>query len=182
MIRRPPDAADLSDDAMRKLLLSATQKALTKLTATRTREGETIDKDIRARIAKMVKNIEKIKSRAPRVADAYHKRLRDRTNALLSKHDELSLKPEDLAREIAIYADRCDISEELQRFQAHIEEFGKMSSKSGEVGRRLEFITQEMLREANTMSAKANDAKISMAVVGIKAELEKVREQLENVE
>ena len=88
----------------------------------------------------------------------------------------------DLAREVAIYADRCDVSEELQRLGAHTTEFRKILRLKGPIGRRLDFLTQEMVRETNTIASKGNDASISGWAVEIKAEIEKIKEQVENVE
>ena len=157
------------------------EKALDGLEATRTREGASIAKDFQARLDAVDACVAKVAARTPVVVEAYQKKLDARVQALLAQKGLETAKP-DIAKEVAVYADRCDISEECQRLAAHTAEFRKIIAGKGQVGRRLDFLTQEMGREANTIASKGNDAEISAAAVEIKAELEKIKEQVENVE
>lgn len=171
----------LPADELLPRVKKALEKALDALEATREREGASIAKDFEGRLAAIEAALEKVILRVPAVVEAYQKKLEARVQALLAQKGLEVAKP-DLAKEIAVYADRCDISEECQRLRAHTAEFRKIIAGKGEVGRRLDFLTQEMGREANTIASKGNDAEVSAGAVEIKAELEKIKEQVENVE
>ena len=162
-------------------LKKALEKALDSLEATRAREGTSIARDFEERLRAIEGCLEKVIGRGPAVLESYQKKLDARVQALLAQKGLEVAKP-DLAKEIAVYADRCDISEECQRLKAHTAEFRKIIAGKGPVGRRLDFLTQEMGREANTIASKGNDAEISACAVEIKSELEKIKEQVENVE
>ncbi|MGA2584028.1 MAG: YicC/YloC family endoribonuclease [Tepidisphaeraceae bacterium] len=126
-------------------------------------------------------HLSEIQKRAPAVIEDYHKRLLQRVNQLLSKA-ELQVSQLDLLREVAVFAERADISEEIQRLTSHLESF-ENSCRTGEhAGRKLDFITQEMLREANTIASKANDADIAKAIVEIKGAIDRLKEQVQNIE
>jgi len=158
----------------------ALQAALAALVKTRSREGAHLAKDLSARIATMRRCAEKIQKQAPQSAERYRLQLVERI-----KSAGLPTPPADderLLKEVVFFADRSDISEELTRLQSHFKQF-EDCAKSGEpVGRMLDFLAQEMNREINTIGSKANDALISREVVTLKAELEKFREQAQNVE
>jgi uncharacterized protein (TIGR00255 family) len=156
-------------------------KALDALVATREREGAAIGRDLRGRLDTIEKRLVRVQERVPAVVEAYQKRLDDRVRALLAQKG-LEVAQPDLAKEVALYADRCDVSEEIQRLRTHTGEFRKSLAADGPLGRRLDFLTQEMGREANTIASKGNDAEISGCSVDIKAELEKIKEQVENIE
>jgi len=156
-------------------------KALDALVASREREGGAIGRDLRGRLDTIEKRLVRVQERVPSVVETYQKRLDDRVRALLAQKGLDASKP-DLAKEIALYADRCDVSEEIQRLRTHTSEFRKTLGGNGQLGRRLDFLTQEMGREANTIASKGNDAEISVCAVDIKAELEKIKEQVENIE
>jgi len=162
-------------------VLELAEKALDQLVATRQREGASIDKDLRARLDAVESCAARVRTRVPSVVDAYQKKLDERVRALLAQKG-LEVAKADLAKEVAVYADRCDVSEEVQRLHAHVAEFRKVTATKGAIGRRLDFLTQEMGREANTIASKGNDAEVSAAAVEIKSELEKIKEQVENVE
>jgi uncharacterized protein (TIGR00255 family) len=115
------------------------------------------------------------------VIAAYQKRLEDRIRQLLEQKGVQAAQP-DVLREVALHADRCDTSEECQRLKAHLAEFRKILASKTPMGRRLDFLSQEMGREINTTASKGNDAEISAAAVEMKAELEKIKEQVENLE
>ena len=156
-------------------------KALDQLVETREREGAKISDALQGHLQTIEGRLGKVQARVPHVVDAYQKRLDDRIQQLLTQRGMEAAKL-DIVREVAIHADRCDTSEEIQRLKAHIGEFRKIVVQKGPVGRRLDFMTQEMGRETNTIASKANDGEIAASAVEMKAELEKIKEQVENVE
>jgi uncharacterized protein (TIGR00255 family) len=173
-------AAEPDDDLwpkVKKLL----PKALDQLVATREREGEKIDAAFQNHLQGIEGRLGRVQSRVPAVVESYQKRLDDRIQQLLAQRG-LEAARLDIVKEVAIHADRCDTSEEIQRLRAHIGEFRKITAQKGQLGRRLDFLTQEMGRETNTIASKANDGEIAACAVEMKAELEKIKEQVENVE
>lgn len=167
-----------SDDA-RETVLAALGEALRAFSAMRAREGEALLVDFIARIMTLRRHVDGIANRAPLVPAAYRELLMKR---LREAGLELRLDDERVLREVAIFADRCDISEELTRFRSHLEQFEALLRGDGEIGRKAEFILQEMGRETNTMGSKANDLGIARHVIEMKNELERIREQVANVE
>lgn len=156
-------------------------KAIDKLHAMRKREGESLFADLMKHSTLIKNNLAEIAKRAPFVIDDYHKRLSQRVSQLLSKA-ELQVGQQDLLKEVAVFAERADISEEIQRLTTHLDAF-EQACRSGEhAGRKLDFITQEMLREANTIASKANDAQIAKHIVEIKGAIDRLKEQVQNVE
>jgi uncharacterized protein (TIGR00255 family) len=170
----PPAAAEAQP-----VVLAAVREALDSFAAMRATEGATLLKDFEARLALIATHIEAVAARAPEVVkaarEALLKRLRD---AGL----ELRVDDERVLKELALFADRCDIAEELTRFRSHHAQLKKLLGGSGEIGRKAEFILQEMGREVNTTGAKANDYEIARLVIELKNELERVKEQIANVE
>jgi uncharacterized protein (TIGR00255 family) len=147
----------------------------------RGREGQSLMTDLMKHTRLIGSHLSEIQKRAPAVIEDYHKRLLQRVNQLLSKA-ELQVSQLDLLREVAVFAERADISEEIQRLTSHLESF-ENSCRTGEhAGRKLDFITQEMLREANTIASKANDADIAKAIVEIKGAIDRLKEQVQNIE
>jgi uncharacterized protein (TIGR00255 family) len=126
-------------------------------------------------------SLAEIGKRAPFVIEDYHKRLSQRVNQLLSKA-ELQVNQADLLKEVAVYAERADISEEIQRLTTHLDAFEHACREDEHAGRKLDFITQEMLREANTIASKGNDAQIAKHIVEIKGAIDRLKEQVQNVE
>ena len=122
-----------------------------------------------------------IESRAPLVVDGYRRRLTERINKLLGEF-EISVQPADLIREVGLFAERSDISEEAVRLRSHLDQFAEIMQLDESSGRKLEFVTQEMFRETNTIGSKANDAEIGRHVIDIKAAIERIREMIQNVE
>ena len=153
--------------------------ALKKLEETRLLEGTVLLEDILNRIKSILEKVEYIKGQQPMILEIYKKKLSERLSKLLEgqKTDE-----DRLLQEAAIFADRSDISEEIVRLESHLKQFVILTKGHEAIGRQLEFLNQEMLREANTITSKANDYKVSQSVVEIKAELEKIREQIQNIE
>ena len=158
----------------------ALKQALAALVKMREREGNHLAHDLAARVAAMRKSAAKIQAQAPRAAERYRQQLIERIKgaglAAPAADDERLLK------EVVFFADRSDISEELTRLQSHFQQFADCAKSKEPVGRMLDFLAQEMNREVNTIGSKANDALIAREVVTLKAELEKFREQAQNVE
>ena len=162
------------------LVHRALRQALESLVKMRSREGAHLSQDLVAHIAAMRKAVAKIQKQAPLTAENYRRQLLERIkNAGI---ENVAPDDERLMKEIVLFADRSDITEELTRLQSHFQQFDDCCSSRDPVGRTLDFLAQEMNREINTIGAKANDAAISREVVKLKAELEKFREQAQNVE
>jgi uncharacterized protein (TIGR00255 family) len=158
-----------------------TAEAINKLNSMRQREGNSLFNDLMKHKQVIASELSEIRTRAPSVIEEYHKRLTSRVNELLRKA-ELQVSQGDLLKEIAVFAERADISEEIHRLTHHLDAF-EAACRSGEhAGRKLDFITQEMLREANTIASKANDADIGRRVVEIKGAIDRLKEQVQNVE
>ncbi len=172
-----------SADASRHwpLVERALLQALERLSEMRCKEGRAMAADLLENVQVIATRLEQIRQRAPVVVAAYRQRLLERVNGLLAEHGA-GLQPSDLVREVGVYADRSDISEETVRLRSHLEQFQRVLEDASSDGRKLEFLSQEMLREANTIGSKANDAEIAQQVVEIKTALERMREMLQNVE
>ncbi len=158
-----------------------TERALEKLDAMRRREGEALFTELMRHVKLIAADLAEIQKRAPFVIDDYHKRLSQRVNQLLAKA-ELQVNQADLLKEVAVFAERADICEEIQRLTSHLEAFEQSGRSSEHAGRKLDFIAQEMLREANTIASKANDVRIARHIVEIKGAIDRVKEQVQNVE
>ncbi len=157
----------------------ALRSALNELIKMREREGKHLAKDLIHRLKAIRKWLKEIRARHPEVVKKYRAALLER----IQKADlPIDANDERLVKEISFFADRSDISEELTRLESHLAQFAHHLRRTEPVGRTLEFITQEIFRELNTLGAKANDALISQHVVACKAELERVREQIQNLE
>ncbi len=179
-VRKGSEPGEISEE-LRAGVRQATQLALDGLIRVREEEGGMIWKETAARCERITELIDKVHVGVPAMVEAYRVRLSGRLSKLLESVDS-SLREEDLRREVAVYADRSDISEEIARLRTYLDMIRQLENSEGSVGRRLEFIAQEMFREANTMASKAGDAKIAQATLDIKAEIEKLREQAMNVE
>jgi uncharacterized protein (TIGR00255 family) len=157
------------------------QEGVARLNAMRDAEGQTTAADMRATLEEMEKWLAAVDARVPAVIEEYRERLRERVTALL-EGVEIALDDQVLAREVAFAAERSDINEEIARLRSHVGQFRELLVESGPGGRKLEFITQEMYREVNTMGAKSNDSEISRLVVSVKVGVDRLREQSQNVE
>jgi len=177
VLRVEDEETDL--EALWPLLAGAVQDALAELLEMRQSEGERLCFDLSARLATLKKITDRISLRAPLVVVEYQERLKERLNNLLS---DAVLDETRLAMEVALFADRAAIDEELVRLYSHFEQFEKILNTAGPVGRKLDFLVQEMNREVNTIGSKANDLEIAQLVVDGKSELEKIREQIQNIE
>ena len=160
-------------------LRTAVRAALKELLAMRAREGGNLKKDLQKRIDALQKSVKAVKRQAPKTMRRHREALLDRLN---QSGLDLKLDDERVLKEVAMFADRIDISEELTRLESHFGQFTDYAKAKGPVGRTLDFLSQEMNREVNTIGSKANDPVISRVVVAMKSELEKFREQVQNVE
>lgn len=158
----------------------ALDKGLEQLIQMREREGKHLLKDLGSRIKIMRQAVARVQKQAPQVQERYRQNLLDRIRSAGIENAEL--QDERLQKEVIYFADRSDISEELTRLRAHFDQFDTVVQQSEPVGRTLDFLAQELNREINTLGAKANDSQISREVVLLKTELEKFREQVQNVE
>lgn len=172
------------EEAMVRLkqeVLAATQEAIEQVKKMRAIEGEALAADLEANCEAIKTDLEQISVRSGGVLRAYQERLKKRVDALLAE-TELHLDEDMLAREVAIFAERADICEELTRLDSHIQQFIQSCRTDSVAGRRLDFISQEMFREANTIASKAADAEIIRYVVDIKCRIDRMKEQVQNVE
>jgi uncharacterized protein (TIGR00255 family) len=156
-------------------------KALDQLDSSRAAEGRVMSAELVALAREISDHLGRIADRGPKVVLNYQKRLVERIQTLL-RGQGVAVESHDLAREVAIQADRCDISEEIVRLRAHLNHYIGIIEDSQSSGRKLEFVIQEMAREINTIGSKSNDVEISLSVVEVKALLEKIRELVQNVE
>ena len=163
------------------LVSEALQAAIDNMTAMRTEEGRAMAADLDANGRAIAVELDAIEARAPQVAEAYRGRLSERLAKTLAEY-QITLNPSDLIREVSIYAERTDISEEIVRLRSHLEQFHATFALAESAGRKLEFLTQEMFRETNTIGSKANDVTIARHVIEIKAAIERIREMIQNVE
>lgn len=170
-------AADSEEiiETLRKVL----EKALEELTAMRLREGEALKQDILEKTEGLNQLLETITQRSHLVVEEYKKKLESRMAVLL---ENISVDPNRIAAEVALFADKCAIDEELTRLKSHIQQLAAILEEDTVVGRKLDFLMQEMNREANTIGSKANDYETTRCVVELKTEIEKIREQVQNIE
>jgi len=168
-------------ERIKKLVLQISQEALDKLKQMRAIEGGYLEADIKKCCTAIEKDLEQIRSRSAIVMQEYAEKLKKRVNELLV-HAELKLDEGILAREVAIFADRSDISEEASRLDSHLQQFEQCCGGNNQAGRRLDFISQEMLREANTIASKASDTETTHYVVDIKCQIDRIKEQVQNIE
>jgi uncharacterized protein (TIGR00255 family) len=166
-------------DAIWQTLEVLLAEAIAMLMVMRATEGETLVRDLRSRIALVEQIVETIQGRVPQVLKAYQKRLTERVKELVG---DMEIDAARLMQEVAIMAEKSDITEEIVRFRSHIGQFVEMLAADEAVGRKIDFLIQEMGREVNTIGSKSNDAEISMAVIEIKSELARIREQVQNLE
>lgn len=159
----------------------AVADAVEKLAAMRSQEGRAMAADLEANCRQISENLAAIERQAPNVVEAYQSRLTERLNRLLAKH-EIQIEPAEVIREVGVFAERSDISEEVVRLRSHIAQFLNVMTSEDHCGKKLEFLTQEMFRETNTIGSKAGDSEIAHRVVEIKTAIERVREMIQNVE
>ena len=169
----------VDEDEIWALLETALRGALKQFVETRTREGENLKNDLIGKLDGMLLDVDAVEKRYPQVLEEYRSRLREKVDSLLadSQMDEARL-----AAEVILYADKICTDEETVRLRSHIEGMKAELIQGGSIGRKLDFIAQEMNREANTILSKANDLQTSNLAINLKTEIEKVREQIQNIE
>lgn len=167
------------DASQEKAVFEVTEEAIAELIRMREAEGENLESDILSQIEEVEQLTESIESRRPLVIKGYHDRLREKIKAL---SEGIDLDESRLAQEAAILADRSDTAEEIIRLVSHLQQFKALVQTGKPMGRKLEFITQEINRETNTIGSKSTDCQVSQSVIEIKSRLEKIREQIQNIE
>jgi uncharacterized protein (TIGR00255 family) len=176
-------ARDSFDEQNMAGVETALDQALDSLEQMRESEGTALAEEMRARVAKIEAEVPIIEAAAAGLADAYRERLQKRVTELIARGSQaVELDAGRLAQEVAYLADRSDISEELARLRSHLDQFRASIDADGEVGKRLDFLLQELNREANTVLSKSTEIAIKDSALAIKAEVEKLREQVQNVE
>lgn len=177
VLRVEKEQAD--NDRIWTLLEPVLGKALTLLAAQRGEEGKRLHGDFENRLNLVAQTTDKVEERVPDVVNEYRKKMEDRLRELLA---DAEFDPARILTEVALFADRSNVTEEIVRLQSHIQAFAAALQETGPVGRKLDFLTQELFREVNTIGSKANDYEVAKLVVEMKTELEKIREQVQNIE
>jgi len=167
------------DPANHELILNIATEALDSLQKMRKEEGINLQKDLEQRIDAIENHAAEIESWHPEVVKEYQNKLKERIKSL---NEGMESDETRIAQETALLADRCDITEEITRLKSHLNQFRNFFNTNEPIGRKLEFITQEINREVNTVGSKSSNIKISNRVIEIKSELEKIREQVQNIE
>lgn len=171
---------EIDEDSLFKCLENATYLALDEIMAMKTHEGKELKKDMLSNLGKIESFLVIIEERSPLVVLEYKDKLKERISSLFE--DGLEVDEDRINSEVIFFADKSDINEEIVRLKSHIKQFISILSEEGSVGRKLDFLIQEMNREINTIGSKANDIIIAQNVVEVKSELEKIREQVQNIE
>ena len=169
---------EMDQEKVAALCAEAVDAAMDQVVAMREKEGENLRDDLDTHLKEAAALREKILARAPGVVADYREKLETRLKAMGAE----GIDPQRLAQEVAITADRCAIDEELSRLLSHIRQMETYLDAKEEIGKKMDFLIQEMNREANTIGSKASDAEIAQHVVDLKSEIEKLREQIQNVE
>ncbi|GGJ55429.1 uncharacterized protein (TIGR00255 family) [Anoxybacillus voinovskiensis] len=169
---------ETGNEEVEQLLLTATEEAAKQLKMMREKEGEALTRDIQEQLSVIARCVQNVHQFAKEVAEQYRTRLMKRMNEWVQG----AIDETRLLTEVAILAEKADINEELTRIRSHIEQIEHTLQQAGTVGRKLDFLVQELNREMNTIGAKANDGRIALQVVEMKSALEKVKEQVQNIE
>ena len=169
----------IDEEELWLFLVKAVRGAAQSFVETRTKEGENIKEDLIAKLDAMLLHVDFIEARSPQIIAEYKQKLRDKVRELL---EDTQIEESRLLTEVTLFADKVCVDEELVRLHSHIETTRENLLQGGSVGRKLDFLAQEMNREANTILSKANDLEISNRAIELKTEIEKVREQIQNIE
>ena len=173
------DKPKADEDQLKADLLSVVDKALQAYDAMRITEGLALENDLRSRAATILQLVAQVEEQNPKTVSDYRKRLEEKMREVL---ESKTIDESRILTEAAIFADKVAVDEETVRLRSHLEQMDEMLSGNGGIGRKLDFLLQEMNREANTTGSKCTDVKVARIVVDIKAELEKIREQTQNIE
>jgi uncharacterized protein (TIGR00255 family) len=167
------------EDEISELVLAAIVGALDKLESMRLKEGASVKADFEKLVGNIESYLNRAKERAPKVVEDYRAKIDERIREFLG---DVEVDEAKLLNEVAFFADKADVNEEIQRLSSHIVQFYEILSSSEPQGRKLDFLSQEMNREINTMGSKSNDKELTSYVLAMKNELEKIKEQIRNVE
>lgn len=173
------DKADVDEEIISKAIISALSEALDGFDAMRIAEGEKLVCDLKEHLTFIANATAEVEKRSPEIVTEYRQRIEERMRDILGSatYDETRL-----LTEVAIFSDKVNVNEETVRLSSHVDQFTKMLDEGGSVGRKIDFLIQEMNREINTIGSKSNDLDIARIVIDVKAEIEKLREQIQNVE
>lgn len=180
VVNEQPWAATAAQDDW-PLISRTIEAAMQNLSHMREEEGRAMGTDLKANCRTIAVELDQIAERAPLMVEAYRNRLEERLKKLMAEQS-VTLEPADLIREISIFAERSDISEEIVRLRSHLEQFDTIMGLAESSGRKLEFLIQEMFREVNTIGSKSTDVEIARHVIEIKTAIERLREMIQNVE
>ena len=164
---------------MWQILEKAIGEAAEKFVETRTREGENLKQDLLGKLDYMVTLVDQIEERSPKIVEEYRAKLEDKVKELL---EDVQIDESRIAAEVILFADKICTDEEVVRLKSHIQHMRSTLEEKEGIGRKLDFIAQEMNREANTILSKANDLEVSNLAIELKTEIEKIREQIQNIE
>ena len=170
---------EINEEELWKMLETALRKAAEQFTNSRIQEGEHLKKDLIAKLDNMLKNVSFIETRSPEILSEYRAKLTNKVKELLT---DTSIEESRILTEVTIFADKICVDEETVRLRSHVDHMKKDLQAGGSLGRKLDFLAQEMNREANTILSKANDLTISEYGIELKTDIEKVREQIQNIE
>jgi len=171
--------ADADQDTLRALALATLDEALGAIVAMKEREGATLAAELRGRLDTLLASMDRVEEQAPQARDELSAKLEERLAELLG---DAAIEPQRLAMEAAILVDRTDITEEIVRLRSHLEQAGEVLAAGGEISKKLGFLLQELLREANTIGSKTQALSLIQEVLLIKEDVEKLREQIQNLE
>jgi uncharacterized protein (TIGR00255 family) len=178
---REVDATSEFSEAAWPTVRGTLEEALGRLAEFRAEEGRAMAADMRANCELMAAELERVAARAPMLVENFRNRLHERVASLLEEY-QVTLDPADLIREVSIFAERSDISEEIVRLRSHLDQFAAVMSAEESAGRKLEFVIQEMFREVNTIGSKSSDVDVARSVIEMKTAIERLREMIQNVE
>ena len=167
------------EEELWRILEQAVKGACEQFVETRAREGENLKRDLLAKLDELLEHVAFIEERSPQIVAEYREKLTDKVKELLA---DTQMEESRIAAEVTIYADKICVDEEIVRLKSHIKSTRSALEKEDSVGRRLDFIAQEMNREANTILSKSNDLEVSNHAIELKTGIEKVREQIQNIE
>ncbi len=182
-VLQPPGDEESRLQSARKALRPLVELALEHLVSMRTREGSALKSDLNSHLAYIDTRLKEIEKLAPNVTSDYEKRLKSRMESLMSEFD-VQADAAEVVREIAVYAEKTDIAEEIARLSEHLVHFSELLKNEDErpIGRTMDFLAQELLREANTIASKSPDAAMSRLIVEIKGAIDRIKEQVQNAE
>lgn len=173
------DKASVDEELIANAVLSALSGALDNFDNMRIVEGESLKKDLLEHLSFIANATEEVEKRSPEIVNEYRARIEERMRDILGS---ATYDQSRLLTEVAIFADKVNVNEETVRLKSHVEQFTKMLEEGGSVGRKIDFLIQEMNREINTIGSKSQDLDVAKIVIDVKAEIEKLREQIQNVE